>query len=249
LAAASARAVDFGPLAAAYDRLRPVDENWRELFDVLVAEGDLRGRRVLDVGCGTGRVTTALAELGSRSWGVDRSPEMVEEARRRTGSSARFKVADAERLPFKNGWFERALMRLVVHHVERPAAFAELHRVLAPGGRLVIATFDPAHFGGFWLNRYFPRIERIDSARFPVPADLVGELGEHGFARVRVRRLTQRDTLARDAALEKIRGRYISTLSLLDEAELAAGLERAERELPETTDLTLEWAIVVAERP
>ena len=46
------------------------------------------------------------------------------------------KVAPAEQLPFKDGWFERALMWLVVHLVDRPRAFGEAARVLAPDGRL-----------------------------------------------------------------------------------------------------------------
>src|SRR5205823_10797630 len=55
---------DFGRLAPVYDRIRPVDENWWEVFEVVVREGDLRGRRVLDLGCGTGRLSGALADRG-----------------------------------------------------------------------------------------------------------------------------------------------------------------------------------------
>ena len=249
MAAGRAPRVDFGPLAAGYDRLRPVDENWRRVFAALVEEADLAGRRVLDVGCGTGRLTAALAGVGARAWGVDRSPEMIGEARRTAGTTARFKVGRAERLPFKDGWFERAVMRLVVHHLERGRAFAEAFRVLAPSGLLAIATFDPERFGEFWLNRYFPEIERIDSARFPTAEALADEVGRAGFAPVRTSRLTQQDRVAREDALEKIRGRYISTLSLLDEREFAEGLARAERELPAESELTLEWVLLVAERP
>jgi len=78
----------------------------------------------------------------------------------------RVKIAPVEQLPFKDAWFERAVMWLVVHLVDRPRAFAELRRVLGADGRLVIATFDPAYFDRFWLNRFFPSIERIDRARF-----------------------------------------------------------------------------------
>src|SRR5436190_1462767 len=53
---------DFGRRAARYDELRPADENWREVCDALIREGDLAGRRVLDVGCGTGKFVAALSE-------------------------------------------------------------------------------------------------------------------------------------------------------------------------------------------
>src|SRR5438094_7929188 len=79
-----------------YDRLRPPDREWRELFDVLVAEGDLAGRRVLDVGCGTGWVAAELAALGSRVWGVDRSEAMLAQARERLGRSVGLKRRAAE---------------------------------------------------------------------------------------------------------------------------------------------------------
>ena len=145
-------------------------------------EGDLTGRRVLEVGCGTGRFLAAL-DGRAKAWGVDPSPEMLEVARGRV-QGAGLKLGSAEELPFKDGWFERAVMWLVVHLVDRPRAFAELHRVLSPGGRLAIATFDPVHFDAFWLNALFPSLEAIDRARFPTAQAAGG--------RARCRRLRRR---------------------------------------------------------
>jgi ubiquinone/menaquinone biosynthesis C-methylase UbiE len=246
---AGAEAPDFGPLAETYDRLRPVDDNWWEVVDVLVADGDLAGRRVLDVGCGTGLLADALAKRGARVWGVDTSPEMLARARAHAGKRVGFKLGPAEALPFKDAWFERAVLRLVVHLVDRPRALTELARVLHPGGRAVIATFAPEHFERFWLTQVFPAIAEIDRKRFPSPDQLADELATAGFTRVRTRRLRQETRLAREDALERIRGRYISTLRLLDDEALAAGLARAERELPAEVESQLEWAIVSAELP
>lgn len=194
-------------------------------------------------------LAATLAERdAARVWAVDREPAMLEIARARLPRSARARLAEAERLPFRDGWFERAVLRLVVHLVDRARALPELARVLAPGGRATIATFDPSHFEDYWLNRLFPSLESIDRARFPEPERLAGELRAAGFASARIVRLSQRGELARDEALEKVRGRHISTFDLLDEDELAAGTARAERELPERVVSALEWAVVIGER-
>ena len=248
MAGANPASPDFGEIAESYDRLRPADEKWWELFDVLVDVGDLLGRRTLDIGCGTGTFAAALAERGGKVWGIDPSPEMLREADAKR-SRARFKEGRAEALQFKDSWFERAVMRLSLHLLDRPRAFAEAARVLVPGGRLVIATFDPTHFAGYWLNELFPSLEAIDAARFPDAATLEGELGAAGFVSIRIVRLGQDATATRAEALDRIRGRYISTLRLLDLEEFESGLERAEATLPDELVYRLEWLVVSAETP
>jgi ubiquinone/menaquinone biosynthesis C-methylase UbiE len=238
--------VDFGPRAASYDRIRPVDENWRQVFEVVVREADLRGQRVLDLGCGTGRLSRALAEQGiARVWGVDASPEMLAVARARVPVSVGLKEARVEQLPFRDDWFDRAVMWLVCHLVDRPAAFREARRVLVPGGLLAVVTFAVEHFDRYWLNDYFPTIREIDLARFPTEAELRGELESAGLD-VRVVRVSQHATLTREHALERIRDRHISTFDLLDEDEIRSGTERAERELPDPVEYDQKWLIALA---
>lgn len=182
-------------------------------------------------------------------WGIDPSEEMLAQARAHADGKVAFKRASAEALPFKDGWFEAAVFRLVVHLLDRPRAFAETRRVLEPGGRVVLATFAPESLDRFWISKVFPAIVEIDRARFPTEAQLAGELADAGFETVRARRLTQTGRLDRGEALERIRGRYISTLQLLGDEELAEGLARAERELPEVVEDAREWLVVAAERP
>jgi ubiquinone/menaquinone biosynthesis C-methylase UbiE len=233
----------FARVAGSYDALRPADDRWWQVYDAIVARLDPRGRRVLDVGCGTGLFAAALAEREvARVWGVDASDEMVAVARE-NGVNA--KLAPAERLPFKAGWFDRGVVRMAAHLFDRPRAFAELRRVLAADGRAVVATTDPEHFDEHWLSSLFPSFARIDAERFPSAAQLERELGDAGFG-VRIERLPQQAEIRRDTALEQIRGRAFSTFDLLPEGEFEAGAARAEAELPDTRRFAAVWLLVTA---
>jgi SAM-dependent methyltransferase len=200
---------------------------------------------VLDIGCGTGRFLAQLAEI-AKAWGVDASPQMLEVARTRV-SGAGLKLGTAEELPFKDRWFERATMWLVAHHVDRPRAFAEAARVLEPGGHFAVATFDPSYFDEFWLNELFPSMETADRERFPTGDELEAELRGSGLD-PRLLRLSQTGSLTREVALDRIRGKHISTFDLISGEEYQAGLARAERELPERVDYRVEWLIADAVR-
>jgi SAM-dependent methyltransferase len=235
----------FEDVAARYDELRPTDESWWRVFEALVELGDLRGRRILEVGAGTARLSAALAERAyAKVWAVDASPAMVEQAKA-AGVNAR--VASAESLPFKQGWFDRAVARMAVHLFDRPRAFAQLHRVLAPGGCAVVVTVDPERFGKGWYDPYFPSAAAIDAARFPTAEKLDEELRGAGFA-VRVERLELTRSIERERALGSVRGRAFSTFSLLPEDEYERGLARAEADLPETVEFVQRWLLVRADR-
>ena len=139
--------------------------------------------------------------------------------------------ATAERLPFRDGWFDRVTMSLVLHLVDRPRALAEARRVVGGVGRIAISTFHPDHFATYWLHPYFPSIRAIDEQRFPPPEAMERELAAAGFPHVEMRRLTAENELSREDALARIRGRHISTFDLLSAEEIEEGTARAEREL------------------
>ena len=110
------------------------------------------GERVLDVGCGTGLLAMAASKRAGASGtvvGIDPSPEMIARARKkaaRADANVRFETAVIESLPFASGEFDVVLSSLMIHHLPkriRPAAFAEVHRVLKPGGRFLAVDFKP----------------------------------------------------------------------------------------------------------
>jgi len=241
---------DFGARAASYDALRPQDGPWWERFEAIVRLGELRGRRILDVGCGTGVLAAALTErAAAKVWGVEPSAEMRAVARSRLPRTVGVRDGSAELLPFRDAWFDAVVFSLVVHLVERRRAFAEAARVLRSDGTIVVATFAHEHFETYWAARFFPSIGEIDRTRFPSEQQLRDELAGCGFGDVVAERLTSVHTITREHALERIHGRHISTFDLLDEDELRAGTLRAEAELPLELDVRLEQLIVAGRAP
>jgi ubiquinone/menaquinone biosynthesis C-methylase UbiE len=133
---------DSRRLAETYDRVSDVQfEGGRGLVERL---GLSDGARVLDVGCGTGRLAHWMAErvgrLGAVT-GIDPLEERIQIARSR-GGGARFEVGQAEDLgAFPDASFDAVCMSSVLHWVsDKAKALAEARRVLRPGGRLGVTT-------------------------------------------------------------------------------------------------------------
>lgn len=104
--------------------------------------GDVAGRTVVDVGCGSGRAVAELAERGATAVGVDLDPEMIAVARERF-PAGEFHVGDVCTLPFGTGVVAGYRADKVLHLLDDPArALAEARRVLAPGGRAVLLGSD-----------------------------------------------------------------------------------------------------------
>lgn len=100
--------------------------------------GDLRGKRVLDMGCGFGHMTVLLARSGAEVSAVDLSPQSLSVAERRArlhDVRASFHAAPGERLPFPDATFDVVVGKAILHHLEVDRAGPELYRVLRPGGR------------------------------------------------------------------------------------------------------------------
>lgn len=111
-------------------------ETWiRPAFELL---GSVRGRRVLDYGCGHGMAAGVLARRGARVTAFDLSSGYLDEARRRAeanGVAIDFIQADAECLPFADDSFDCVWGNAVLHHLDLAKAGRELFRVLKPGAK------------------------------------------------------------------------------------------------------------------
>ena len=115
------------------------------------------GERVLDVGCGTGSLTFALASRANVASveAIDYEQQFVEAARQRnTDPRINIQKGDACNLQFTDGRFDRALSMLVLHFVSDPErAVAEMRRVVRPGGVAAATVWD--NFGGQPASRMF----------------------------------------------------------------------------------------------
>lgn len=120
-------------------RDRPLDRAMLSVFAEAVRGSG--NSQVADLGCGPGHITAHLAELGLAAFGVDASPEMIESARQAC-PGLRFHVGSMGALDIADGVLGGVLSRWSVIHTppqELPVMLAEFHRVLAPGGHLLIA--------------------------------------------------------------------------------------------------------------
>lgn len=187
---------------ASGDLYEPYVGRWSRL----VAHGLLawldapRGLDWLDVGCGTGALTEAVAERCAPAWlaGVDASEAFLGFARRRLGGrSAELRRADAQHLPFAEGSFDRVVSGLVLNFVpDQPRAVAEMVRVVRSGGEVALYVWDYA--GGMEMMRRFwdaaaaldRRARELDEGRrFPIcrPEPLGALFEAAGLARIETR--------------------------------------------------------------
>ncbi|HBU69406.1 MAG TPA: hypothetical protein DEE98_03375 [Elusimicrobia bacterium] len=99
-----------------------------------------KGKKVLEIGCGTGLFTRKIAETAADLTAIDISPELIEKAAANFSfKNALFMTADAEHLNFAGGSFDCVVGSSVLHHLNLGAALGEIFRVLKPGGKLVFA--------------------------------------------------------------------------------------------------------------
>jgi ArsR family transcriptional regulator len=171
----------FATSAGQWDRLR--DELFGKGFSLQAVAGLLDERwTVADLGCGTGRLTAALAPFVRRVVAVDGSGEMLQAAKRRLRDleNVDLRRGDLETLPIEDATLDAALVALVLHHVPDPArALSEASRAIKPGGRIVIVDMLPhdrdeyrQQMGHVWLGFAEDQIARW--------------LGEAAFTRTRV---------------------------------------------------------------
>jgi ubiquinone/menaquinone biosynthesis C-methylase UbiE len=195
------------------------------------------GMRVLDLACGPGFVSAAIAERGAQPVGLDFSQAMVALARA-DNPGIQFKEGDAEALPFADEAFDAVVGNFGVHHVPDPVrALREAHRVLRPGTLVAFTAWAAPPENAAWRLLYDAISAHGDlaAAKTPpsggslrLPADLLAVLNAAGFAGNEAKRVHRewRIATARDL-LEGFRRGTVRTAALID-AQPAAVLPEIE---------------------
>jgi ubiquinone/menaquinone biosynthesis C-methylase UbiE len=145
-----AAGLDF--LLPGYDLLTRV-LGMRPVYDALVAQAELfDGAKVLEIGCGTGNLTTKVnrAQPGALLTGIDPDPRALARARRkaRLAAGIQFDQGYAQDLRYADGSFDRVLSSMMLHHLDddvKEAAIAEAFRVLRPGGSIHVVDVIGHH--------------------------------------------------------------------------------------------------------
>ncbi len=173
---------EYAALAAAYD------QRWSAYLDAslrmtLEAVADLPADRVLDVGCGTGRLLKLLAERqGSPElFGIDSVPGMLDVARQRIGQRATLLQGEAAKLPFDEANFQLIISTSALHYLaDADAALQEIRRVISSSGNLIITDWCRDYFWMRLLNRTLPWTHHAHGHTFS-SSELEQSLARTGF--------------------------------------------------------------------
>ena len=206
----------FDAIAPVYDRMNTLmtaglDGSWRR--KAVKAAGISAGGSALDVACGTGKLTLDLADIAGPPGnvvGLDLAPAMLVEAQKVAGDrpGVRFVLGNALALPFSNETFDAATIGFGMRNLQNyRGGFAEMTRVVRPGGRVVcleLSTPRPRWFGRVYLGifRFFaPALGRLFGRRdayaylpqslegFPDPHEIAATMRRAGLVNVGFKRL------------------------------------------------------------
>lgn len=230
----------YNRIGAGYNITRRADPY---LLDRIVALlQPQRDKNYLDIGCGTGNYTIALAGKGFHFTGIDPSEKMLAEARAKS-PDVNWMNGSVEKIPAADNSFDGVLATLTVHHWQNPeAGFRELARVCRDQSRLVIFTSTPEQMRGYWLFHYFPAMMETSTAKMPAAESVKEWFSKAGFEFEQAEKYFVRDDLS-DLFLQSgknkpeiyfdadIRRGISSFASLSTEKEVEAGLARLKRDL------------------
>ena len=143
-------AADFDSVVNMYDTKKRLSV----VFDELLANENLKGKKLLDAGCGTGWFSAESVRRGARVTSMDLGKQLLNEVAKKTDSKRI--VGSILDMPFQNNTFDYVISSEVIEHVTNPAlALQEMHRVIKPKGILVLTTPNKFWYFSLIIARFF----------------------------------------------------------------------------------------------
>ena len=192
-------------------------------------------RMVVDLGCGTGRFSVALAEeFGAPVLGVDPAKTMLAKARENVSHPrVTFTRGEAGAIPLPDRSADLVFVSMAYHHFDDPTAAArEMRRVVAPGGLVAIRNVTADALDGFAFLEHFPTARAHGEATLPRRAQLTAAMSAAGFAPLLHEVIAHEMAPTWAAYCDKIAARAYSLLAQISDEDFETGLAAMRRAKP-----------------
>ena len=221
---------DATEIAAAYDRGRDHGPETLDLWMNVVTSHvkDQRVKKILDLGCGTGRFTQALAiHFDAETIGIDPSRKMLEQARRKQGDArVRYELGRAEEIPLLDDSVDLIFMSMVFHHLNNPAlAVREARRVLKNRGTVFLRAGTRERISSYPYVDFFPESRSILEECLASSASIRKVFEMAGFWTVGMDVIIQEIAPNYEAYAEKLAAGADSVLARLSRTDFEAGMD------------------------
>jgi ubiquinone/menaquinone biosynthesis C-methylase UbiE len=220
---------DTTEIPSAYDKGRDHGPQLLDLWMDAVASRIEKAsiHTILDLGCGTGRFSEALAaRFNAEVIGIDPSKKMLEQAKRKQlDSRVRYELGSGESIPLPDNSVDLIFMSMIFHHFADPALAArECRRVLREGKKAVLRTGTREHISAYAYVDFFPESRPILNEVLPGSSMICDVFEAAGFRVVTIEAITQ--TIAPNHAVyaEKLASGADSVLARLSQTEFENGL-------------------------
>ena len=174
--------MDFFTFAAPFYNVLLSAVHKRQGKELLKELSPLQGKKVLDLGGGTGKLATQMSSAGADVWLLDASPQMLRQASP-VLPGERVILGEAADLPFDHNFFDIITLVDTLHHIRKQKdTLLECYSALLPGGSLYLLEFHPKYLS----IRVLAALERIsgEPAQFLTPENLTGLLIKTGFNQI-----------------------------------------------------------------
>jgi ubiquinone/menaquinone biosynthesis C-methylase UbiE len=220
---------DATDIASNYDRGRDHGPAFLDLWMDVVASHvkDQNIKKILDLGCGTGRFTKALrARFDAEVIGIDPSEKMLAQARRKqSDGKIRYEHGRAESIPLPDNSVDLIFMSMIFHHFSDPALAAlECRRVLRDGGTALVRTGTRERISSYPYVDFFPQSRLILEDVLSTSTFIREVFEAAGFQMVTLELVTQEIAPGYAAYAEKLAAGADSVLASLSQRDFDAGM-------------------------